>query len=56
MCWASPTLTMPLSIKPRPKATVAIFEEVASGDWAIGGQSVTTDDAKALARGEVLAG
>jgi 4-oxalocrotonate tautomerase len=35
--------------------TVAVFEEVASGDWAIGGQTLTTDDAKALARGETAA-
>jgi 4-oxalocrotonate tautomerase len=37
------------------QATVAIFEEVASGDWAIGGQTLTADDVKALARGEALA-
>jgi 4-oxalocrotonate tautomerase len=37
------------------QATVAIFEEVASGDWAIGGQTLTTDDVKALARGDTLA-
>jgi 4-oxalocrotonate tautomerase len=37
------------------QATVAIFEEVASGDWAIGGQTLTTDDAKALARGDAVA-
>jgi 4-oxalocrotonate tautomerase len=36
------------------QATVCIFEEVASGDWAIGGQTLTTDDAKALARGDVV--
>jgi 4-oxalocrotonate tautomerase len=35
--------------------TVAIFEEVPSGGWAIGGHALTTDDAKALARGEVTA-
>ncbi len=38
------------------QVTVCIFEEVASGDWGIGGQTLTTDDAKALARGEVAAG
>jgi 4-oxalocrotonate tautomerase len=36
-------------------ATVCLFEEVPSGNWAIGGQSLTTDDARALARGEVAA-
>lgn len=36
------------------QATVAVLEEVKSGDWAIGGQTLTTDDAKALARGEVV--
>jgi len=35
--------------------TVCIFEEVPSGGWAIGGKALTTDDAKALARGEVAA-
>jgi 4-oxalocrotonate tautomerase len=35
--------------------TVCIFEEVPSGGWAIAGNSLTTDDAKALARGEVAA-
>jgi 4-oxalocrotonate tautomerase len=38
------------------QVTVCIFEEVASGDWGIGGQTITTDDAKALARGELAAG
>ncbi len=32
--------------------TVCILEEVGSGLWGIGGQTVTTDDAKALAIGE----
>jgi 4-oxalocrotonate tautomerase len=27
------------------------LEEVASGDWAVGGQSLTADDVKALQRG-----
>lgn len=35
------------------QVTVTISEEVKSGDWAIGGQTLTTDDAKALARGEL---
>ena len=38
------------------QVTVTIFEEVKSGDWAIGGQTLTTDDAKALARGELATG
>lgn len=37
-------------------ATVCIFEEVASGQWGIGGQALTTDDAKALARADVATG
>ena len=32
-------------------ATVAVLEEVRSGNWAIGGQTLTTDDVKALAAG-----
>jgi 4-oxalocrotonate tautomerase len=35
------------------QATLCVLEEVKSGDWAIGGQTLTTDDAKALARGDV---
>ena len=31
--------------------TWVIVEEVASGDWAIGGKPLTTDDIKALAAG-----
>jgi 4-oxalocrotonate tautomerase len=31
--------------------TWVIVEEVASGDWAIGGKPLTTDDVKALAAG-----
>ena len=31
--------------------TWCVVEEVASGDWGIGGQSVTTADVKALAAG-----
>jgi phenylpyruvate tautomerase PptA (4-oxalocrotonate tautomerase family) len=30
-----------------------VVEEVAGGDWGIGGQTPTADDVKALARGEV---
>jgi 4-oxalocrotonate tautomerase len=32
--------------------TWCVVEEVASGDWGIGGQTLTADDVKALARGE----
>ena len=35
--------------------TVCIFEEVPSGGWAVAGNARTTDDAKALARGELAA-
>jgi 4-oxalocrotonate tautomerase len=35
--------------------TWCVVEEVASGEWGIGGQTLTTDDAKALARGSVAA-
>jgi 4-oxalocrotonate tautomerase len=28
-----------------------LLEEVASGDWGVGGQTLTADDVKALARG-----
>jgi len=31
--------------------TVCVVEEVASGDWGIGGQPYTTEDIIALARG-----
>jgi len=31
--------------------TVCVVEEVASGDWGIGGQPYTTEDVIALARG-----
>ena len=31
--------------------TVCVVEEVASGDWGIGGQPYTTEDVLALARG-----
>jgi 4-oxalocrotonate tautomerase len=33
------------------QVTWCVVQEVASGDWAIGGQSLTTDDVKALAAG-----
>jgi 4-oxalocrotonate tautomerase len=33
--------------------TWCVIEEVKSGDWAIGGQSLTTEAVQALARGEV---
>jgi 4-oxalocrotonate tautomerase len=32
--------------------TVVVVEEVKSGGWGIGGTSLTTDDAKALAAGK----
>jgi 4-oxalocrotonate tautomerase len=32
--------------------TVVVLEEVKSGDWGIGGKSLTTGDAKALAAGK----
>ena len=32
--------------------TWCVLEEVASGEWGIGGQTVTADDVKALARCE----
>jgi 4-oxalocrotonate tautomerase len=31
--------------------TLCLVEEVASGEWGIGGQTLTADDVKALARG-----
>jgi 4-oxalocrotonate tautomerase len=33
--------------------TLVVIEEVRSGDWAIGGQGVTTDSALALAAGKI---
>ena len=33
------------------QVTWCVIEEVRSGDWAIGGQSLTTEDVKALAAG-----
>jgi 4-oxalocrotonate tautomerase len=32
--------------------TVVVVEEVKSGDWGIGGNPLTTNDAKALAAGQ----
>jgi len=32
--------------------TVVVLEEIKSGDWGIGGNALTTDDAKALAAGK----
>jgi 4-oxalocrotonate tautomerase len=32
--------------------TVVVLEEVRSGDWGIGGNSVSTQDARALAAGK----
>ena len=36
------------------QATVCVLEEVKRGDWAIGSHTLTTDDVKALARGEAV--
>ena len=33
------------------QATWCVIEEVASGEWGVGGQTLTADDIKALARG-----
>ena len=33
------------------RATWCVLEEVASGEWGAGGQTLTTDDVRALARG-----
>jgi 4-oxalocrotonate tautomerase len=33
-------------------ATVVILEEIKSGDWGIGGNPISTSDAKALAAGK----
>jgi 4-oxalocrotonate tautomerase len=33
--------------------TWCLVEEVASGEWGFGGQTLTADDVKALARGGV---
>ena len=35
------------------RLTWCVVEEVASGEWGIGGQTLTADDIRALARGEV---
>jgi 4-oxalocrotonate tautomerase len=35
------------------RLTWCVVEEVASGEWDIGGQTLTADDIRALARGEV---
>ncbi len=32
--------------------TLVVIEEVKSGDWAVGGKSITTQDARALAAGK----
>ncbi len=34
--------------------TWCVFEEVKSGDWAIGGKPLTTEDVKALAAGALV--
>jgi 4-oxalocrotonate tautomerase len=34
------------------RVTCCVVEEVASGDWGIGGEILTADDVKALARAE----
>ena len=33
------------------QATWCVIEEVASGEWGVGGHTLTADDVKALARG-----
>ena len=33
------------------RATWCMVEEVASGEWGVGGQTLTADDVRALARG-----
>lgn len=35
------------------RITWCVVEDVASGDWGIGGQALTADDVRALARGDV---
>ena len=41
-----------VSIEGRPcEVTWVVIEEVASGDWAIGGKPLHTEDVKALAAG-----
>ncbi|HEX4187008.1 MAG TPA: 4-oxalocrotonate tautomerase family protein [Solirubrobacteraceae bacterium] len=35
--------------------TWCVVEEISSGDWGIGGQSLTADDVKALARSSEIA-
>jgi hypothetical protein len=35
------------------RGTWCVIEEVKSGDWAIGGQPLTTEAVQALARGDV---
>jgi 4-oxalocrotonate tautomerase len=37
------------------QVTTVVIEEVKSGSWAIGGQSLTTDAVKALAAGKASA-
>jgi 4-oxalocrotonate tautomerase len=34
------------------QVTFVVLEEVKSGDWGIGGKSLTTEDVRALAAGE----
>jgi len=33
--------------------TLVVLEEVRSGDWAVGGKSITTGDVRAIAEGKV---
>jgi 4-oxalocrotonate tautomerase len=33
--------------------TLVVLEEIKSGDWAVGGNSLTTNDVKALAAGNL---
>jgi 4-oxalocrotonate tautomerase len=37
------------------RLTWCVVEEVASGEWGIGGQTLTADDIRALARGAAAA-
>ena len=36
-------------------ATVVVVEDIKSGDWGIGGNPITTEDAKAFAAGKLKA-
>jgi 4-oxalocrotonate tautomerase len=38
------------------RVTWCLLEEVANGNWGVGGQTVTADDVKALARSDAVDG